>query len=346
MRLAPLDAARAGAVPYLRALSEAAEALGGRLELETEHAFIGRYTPPGRPPRPILGRSLGLNADAAAALAGDKDYTARWLAAAGLPAPEGLLVFSPAFRDRMALKNAAVAERLPGLEAARTFAAAHGFPVVLKPNDGAQGRGVRVAADAADLEQDIAAGWAEDDRLRLEAHVRGRDYRLLVLEDRVPIAYERLPLSITGDGRRSVSALIADTLARIAASHRGAKVAADDSRLLRRLAAEGLDGSSVLAEGRCLPLLSSANLSTGGRLRDLSGQLPKAAEALAVAAVRSLGLTFAGVDILAPDLATGTEGAVILEVNASPGLDFYAAEGPEHFARTRDVLHAALSRLG
>ena len=50
----------------------------------------------------IFGKSLGLNPDAAAALAADKDYTARWLSAEDLPTPPGQLVFSAAYRARMA----------------------------------------------------------------------------------------------------------------------------------------------------------------------------------------------------------------------------------------------------
>lgn len=346
MRLVPPDARpKPGAGPYLSLLADAAAARGGRVEVDEAFGFVGRYTPPGGQPKPIFGKALGLNCDSAAALASDKDYTARWLAASGLPVPPGQAIFSPAYCERRALKNASVAGRLPGAEAARRFAEIHGYPVIVKPNRGAEGRGVSLARSEADLDQDVAAGFAIEEQLRIEARVAGRDYRLLVLENEVILAYERRPFSVTGDGIRQVSELLADALAVLAASRRGSRIAPDDPRLLRSLASRGLGPGSVLPAGETLPLLDNANLSTGGHLRDLTGQLPPEAEALAIAATRSLGLTLAGVDILAPDLAAGTGRATILEVNSGPSLDHYAAEGPAHRARALTALTAMLARL-
>ncbi|WP_068109619.1 hypothetical protein [Tropicimonas marinistellae] len=328
-----------------RLLAEAAAARGGHLELEADHGYVGRYTPPGGHPRPIFGKSLGLNRDSAAGLAGDKDYTARWLTAAGLPAPAGQVIFSPRHCAERALKNARVAGRLPGAEAARAFAERHGYPVVVKPNRGEEGRGISVAHTPEDLARDIELGFAREDQLRIEPRIEGRDHRLLVLEDRVILAYERRPFSLVGDGTRTVAALLDRALADLAGKHQGRKLLPDDPRLGRRLAAEGLTPQSVLPEGATVALLDNANLSTGGQLRDLTGQLPRAAEDLAVAATRSLGLTFAGVDILSPDLGRGPEGAVILEVNAGPSFDHYAAESPAHFERARAAVVEIFARL-
>jgi cyanophycin synthetase len=77
-------------------------------------------------------------------------------------------------------------------------------------------------------------------------------------------------------------------------------------------------------------------------MEDLTGRLPPEAEALALRAVRALGLRLAGVDLLSPDLAAGVEGAVVLEVNAAPGLDYYAAHGPAQRDRARALVIDAL----
>jgi len=344
LRLVPPEGeALARRRPFVRLLAEAAEALGGHLEMETAYAHLGRFVAADGRARPLFGNALGLNSDAAAALAADKDYTARLLAAEGLPAVPGLLVFSPRAVARMRLKNAAVAATLPGTAAAMAHARRHAFPLIIKPNDGSEGRGLARVESFAEFRTDLAALFETDEKVRIEPLHPGTDHRLLVLDGKVRLAYARHPLAIEGDGRRPAAALIADTLARLAAGHRGPRLAAGDPRIARALAAAGIGPQDIPAPGARIPLLANANLSTGGRLEDLSGRLPPGSEALATRAASALGLVLAGVDILAPDLCRGPEGAAILEVNTSPGLDFYAAESPAHWARARALLIEALS---
>lgn len=339
----PPDAAwLAGRRPWVRLLAEAAAARGGRLELDAAWGHVGRYTGPDGRVRPLFGNALGLNPDAAAHLAADKDHTARRLAAAGLPAAEGVLVFSPAYRARMALKNAAVAQALAGPEAAQDFAARAGFPVIVKPNDGSEGRGIHRADAPQDLAADLARLLGEEPKVRVERLHPGADHRLLVFDGTVRIAYARLPAGLTGDGRTPVAGLLDALRARLAATARGPKIDPDGPQVARALAAAGLTPASVLPAGHTVPLLPNANLSTGGTLLDLTGRLPDGSAALAVRAAATLGLRLAGVDILAPDLAAGPEGATILEVNSAPGLDGYAAAGTEHWARARALVADAL----
>lgn len=338
-KLAPPDATLLSrSPPFLRLLQEASETLGLRLDMESRYGFIGRLSGPDGASTPIFGKSLGLNSDAAAALAADKDYTARWLAAEGLPTPPGLLVFSPTYHSEMALKNAGTAARMPSSDAARNFAETHGFPVIVKPNNGSEGRGIHMPQDAGALARDLARGFERDDRLRVEARIPGRDYRLLILDGKLVLAYERRPLAVTGDGKRPLSVLVGEELARLGKRHRGAKIAADDPRLLKRIAADGHRPETILPDGAVQPLLNNANLSTGGSLVDLTGKLPPEAESLAIRAAASLGLTVAGVDILCPDLETTPEQSTILEVNSAPGIDYFAAASPENWPRARAIV--------
>ncbi|NDR57325.1 cyanophycin synthetase [Aliiruegeria sabulilitoris] len=333
--------------PFVRMLSEAAEALGISLEMDDEYGFVGRIVDRKGRRHPIFGKSIGLNADAAAHIAADKDYTARWLAADTLPTPAGRIVFSPAYQNRMALRNADTAARLPGPEAAAEFAEAQGWPVIVKPNTGSEGRDIRLCTDREHLLSDLRLAFASDDVLRVERRVPGRDYRLLVLDGRVLLAYERVPLSVKGDGSTPLAQLVDVVLAELRARHRGAKISADDPRLRLRLAADGRSLDTILRQGESQRLLDNANLSTGGTLRDWTGNMPAEAEALAIRAADSLGLRLAGVDILAPALEKGMEGATILEVNSAPGLDYFATATPENWPRARSIVTEMLRlRIG
>lgn len=349
LSLGPPDAGLlARTAPFVRLLAEAAEALGASLEMDREYGFVGRLVAADGQKIPIFGKSLGLNPDAAAALAADKDYTARWLSAEGLPTPSGQLVFSAAYRARMALKNADTAARLPGPDVAEGFATRQGYPVIVKPNTGSEGRDITLCANSKELTDTLCA--ASDEVLRVEARIPGRDYRLLVLDGRVVLAYERRPLSVIGDGETPLSDLIKQALAALANRHRGSKIAPDDPRLLRRFESVGHRPETVLPAGVVLPLLDNANLSTGGTLREVTDELPEMAATLAIRAAAALGLISAGVDILAPDLLGDPEQATVLEVNSAPGLDYFATSTPENWRRARaivtDMLRLRLQRAG
>jgi len=333
----------AGRRPFLGLLAAAAAQRGGRLEMEARHGHLGRYTAPDGRVRPIFGNALGANAEAAAMIAADKDYTARLLAAEGLPTPRGVLVFAPAYVARMRLKNAAVAAALGGAEAALAFAEGAGFPVIVKPNAGSEGRGVRHAASPADLRADLAAALAEDDRVRVETWCPGVDLRVVVLDGAARLAYVRMAPAVTGDGTRSVATLARAHLETLAAAHRGPKLALSDPRVVRCLAAQGLGLTDVPARGRAVRLLDSANLSAGGRFCDLSADLPAGTGALARRAAAAVGLRLAGVDLRLPDPDLGPDGATVLEVNAAPGLDYYASQGPAHRAAACALVRDALA---
>lgn len=345
MRLAPPDdALLARGTPFLRLLVEAADRLGGRVEMETEYGYLGRYISPDGRRRPIFGKSLGLNRDSAAAIAADKDYTARLLSGDGLPTPEGVLVFGHRYRDRMALKNSDVAGRLPGPERAVRFARDRGYPVVIKPNSGSEGHGVSICRNQGDLEDDLGTLLGREDRVRIETFVRGRDFRVLVLGGHAALAYERVGLSVTGDGVSALRRLLHDRLAELSRSHRGAKIDPADPRIRRTLELQGLTPDSIPPAGRQIALLDAANLSTGGSLRDLDTALPPAVAAMATRAADVLGLVVAGIDIRTPDLGASPPDMSIIEVNSAPGLDYYASCGPEHWQRALALVTDMLDR--
>ncbi|MEM0935880.1 MAG: hypothetical protein AAF865_16750 [Pseudomonadota bacterium] len=346
MRLVPVTPGAAWLAerrPFVHLLAEAAAALGGTLELDEAFGHLGRYRGPDGCARPLFGNALGLNPEAAAMLAADKDYTARLLAAEGIATPDGIILFSPRYHARMALKNEAVAAALPKPADAEAFAAQVGYPVILKPNSGSEGRGVMHIETEEELRRDLDTLFGSDDRVRLEAYAAGQDTRLTVLDGRVQLAYRRLPPAVTGDGRRTLRQLAEDALGALARTHRGAKLSPEDPRIARAFQRQGLTWNTVPKAGRVVELLESANLSVGGRMEDLTGALPPEVDALAQRAVEQLGLRLAGVDIRSLDVVAGVEGAVVLEVNAAPGLDYYASHGPEQWERARQLLIDALA---
>lgn len=200
-----------------------------------------------------------------------------------------------------------------------------GYPVAIKPLDGNHGRGVSshvVSLPAA--RKAFAKARSHSVDVIVEKHIRGEDYRLLVIGYRLVAAARRTPAHIIGDGRSTVRELIEAensdpnrgeghecTLTRIEVDH----------QTLGILEENGLDMDSVLALGTRLLLKYTANLSTGGTSEDVTHLVPPATRAMAERAARVMGLDICGIDLVARDIChpIGGENGAIIEINAAPG---------------------------
>jgi cyanophycin synthetase len=239
-------------------------------------------------------------------IAHDKLATAEILRRAGLPAP----------------RHVAVETEDAAVEAAEKL----GFPVVVKPIDQEQGRGVAAGLeDLGELRQAFADAKVFSARVIVEKHFHGRDFRLTVLNDRVIKVEERVAGGVTGDGVATVAQLVgrAQQTPRFRRLLRdtGKLVMDLDAEALAMLARAGLGPDSVPAAGAYVPLRRKNNVSAGGeQIATPVGGVHPDNLALAVRAARLLGLDMAGIDLLTPDPARSwmDTGALICEVNAQP----------------------------
>src|SRR6478672_11477427 len=113
-------------------LARAGARLGIAVDLEPEFHYAGRVTGPDGRRHYFRNTHFDLNGDGAAETARDKAYTAYFLAALGYPVPEGRTFFAPA----MLRWAGATRDRARAYDYARSL----GFPVIVKPNNGSQGR--------------------------------------------------------------------------------------------------------------------------------------------------------------------------------------------------------------
>jgi cyanophycin synthetase len=83
-----------------------------------------------------------------------------------------------------------------------------GLPVVVKPQDGNQGKGVTVnITDRAQLEE-AYKNAADYGTVMVERFLPGQDFRLLVVGDQLVAAARREPPQVLGDGERTVRELV------------------------------------------------------------------------------------------------------------------------------------------
>ena len=242
----------------------------------------------------------------AESIAQDKALTKTLLNIAGIPVPQG--------RQAESADDAWAAAQEIGL------------PVVVKPRDGNQGKGVAVnltCRDQVRAAYDAAAEIRRD--VLVEQYFPGHDFRLLVVGNRLVAAARRDPPQVTGDGVSSVQALI-DIVN--ADPRRGSGHATSltkiptDAITQSTLAEQGLTLAAVPAAGHRVVLRNNCNLSTGGSATDVTAQVhPELAEC-AVDAARMVGLDVCGIDIVCQTVEQplAVQGGGIVEVNAAPGL--------------------------
>ncbi|MFT3856185.1 MAG: cyanophycin synthetase [Aquabacterium sp.] len=260
-------------------------------------------------------------------IAQDKDLTKRLLAAAGVPVPIG--------RPVTDVEDAwAVAEEI-------------GLPVVVKPQDGNQGKGVTVNIVSRDHLEIAYRAAAEIGTVMVEKYLPGNDFRMLVVGDRLVAAARRDPPHVIGDGVHTVRQLVDKVNAdpRRGEGHATSltKIRFDDIAIAR-LGVQGLKPDSIPEIGRRVILRNNANLSTGGTATDVTDDVHPEVAARAIAAAQTIGLEICGVDVLAESVHKPLEeqNGGIVEVNAAPGLRMHLSPS---FGKGRNVGEAVIANL-
>ncbi len=240
-------------------------------------------------------------------IAGNKDLTNQLLRDLGIPSPRGVAVSD---------ENEAVrqAERM-------------GYPVVLKPIDGNHGCGVCVdLVDEPAVRSHFAVARAESrsGSVIVEQMMRGKDFRVLVINNEVVAVAERVPAHVGGDGRNTVRDLIDLTNAnplRGVGHEKPLTRISIDRQVQETLAHQNLTLDDVPGAGRCVQLKQTGNMSTGGEAIDRTDEVHPDNVEIALEAAMSVGLDIAGIDFITPDITRSVNevGGGIIEINAAPG---------------------------
>lgn len=297
-----------------------AKRLGADLHIEPEYGYVGQLTLKDGRRRYFRHANFDLNTLGASEIAQDKAYAAYFLSRMGYPVPEGEAFFSDHWAKTIGARR--------GLHVAARYAKRLGYPVIVKPNSLSQGSGVHLVRTKRELMRAISEISKKDRVYLVQRRVPGDDYRIVVLDGQVISAYQRLPLTVTGDGRSTIAALLRRKQTAFETTGRDTVIRFDDPRVSRMLASQGLSRRSVLARGSRVALLPNANLSTGGDAVDVTGVLHPAWKRLCRRIARDMNLRYIGIDVMARgSLAEPPRDYTVLEVNAAAGLDNYAAMG-------------------
>jgi len=278
--------------------------------------------------RRIQAAEIDATGAIAESIAQDKELTKKLLDAAGVPVPQGRAVSDPTDAWAAALEI--------------------GLPVVIKPKDGNQGKGVTVNVTTREqLDAGYKAASEFRDDILVERYLPGHDYRLLVIGDKLVAAARREPPQVTGDGQHTVRELVEQVNLdpRRGDGHATSltKIRFDDIAL-GTLAQQGMHADSVPSLGQRVVLRNNANLSTGGTATDVTDDVHPDVAERAIAAAHMIGLDICGVDLVADSVLKPMEeiNGGIVEVNAAPGLRMHLAPS---FGKPRPIGEAIMDTL-
>ena len=278
--------------------------------------------------RRIQAAETDMSSAIAESIAQDKELTKQLLHAAGVAVPLGRPVTSA--------------------EDAWAAAQEIGGPVVVKPRDGNQGKGISVnirSREEVMAAYETAIEFRDD--ILVERFLPGHDYRFLVIGDKLIAAARREPPQVIGDGVHTVRELvdIVNADPRRGEGHATSltKIRFDDIALAR-LALQGLQADSVPPRGTRVILRNNANLSTGGTATDVTDDVHPELAACAVAAAQTVGLDICGIDVVCDSVLKPLEdqGGGIVEVNAAPGLRMHLSPS---YGKGRNVGEAIVSMM-
>ncbi|HQY88302.1 MAG TPA: hypothetical protein PK402_06565 [Tepidisphaeraceae bacterium] len=289
--------------------------LGAAFYIEPEFGHFGYIDFPNGRRTFFRDNRFDLNTLAAVRVVQDKAICSHMLRRFGYSVPEEITFW----QRRKFLK----APEKRNVEQAIEFAERIGWPVFVKPNDRSQGKAVSQVWNRRELRVAARRVFRASDVAIVQQACVGRDYRLVVLDGKVIQCYERVPLTVTGDGKSTIQQLLDSSQLDFIKVGRDTTIRVSEA-MRRHLHRAGLSLRSVPEKDRQVRLTEVANLSLGGSSVEATKLVHPSFKKLSKRIAQDLNLRFCGIDLITADIRRASPKYIILEVNGSPGLDHYA----------------------
>ena len=237
-----------------------------------------------------------------------KDITHKLLVAHGLPTPQTRYFYNKSYNRLTAAKQ---------LRSLR-------YPIIIKDATGSNSRGIfPFVKDVGEAMVIIAKELPNYRSMIAQTMVFGREYRILVLGERVIAALEMVPPYVRGDGSSSVRELIRKK------QKTTAQRTAFDKKLSQILNDQGVALNDILPVCRVIYFKKSC-LAESGETRDVTGFVHKEVGKICVAASKIVGKQLTGIDVICRDITQSptAKSFNILEINGKP--DLYMHHHPDY----------------
>jgi cyanophycin synthetase len=206
------------------------------------------------------------------------------------------------------------------------------FPIILKDSKGSNSKGI--FPDIKDISSAVKTLEKELKNFRgliAQEMVFGKEYRVLILKDRLIGALEMIPPRVFGNGRDPIKKLIEEKQKKTQSK------TPFDSSLDAMLKEQGVSLSDILEKNKEIYLRKNSCLAEGGETRDVTKLVNPAIKETCVKAAQATEKYLAGIDVMCEDISKSLaeQNFNILEINGKP--DLYIHYNPTH-GETRNVI--------
>lgn len=203
------------------------------------------------------------------------------------------------------------------------YASKIGYPVVLKPSNAAQGKGVIANIDNESFLKESLQHVRNELNYKeviLEEHVSGEEYRVYVMNDTVVAVLNRVPANITGNGKNTIKELISiKNKERRKNPRLFSCLIKVDYEVKNMLEKQSLSVDSVPASEEVIYLREKSNISSGGDSIDLTDEFPEEFKQVAIKALKQIpNFPNGGVDIMVDSSKPLEEAAKVIELTPVP----------------------------
>lgn len=245
-----------------------------------------------------------------------KDITYKLLRDHGLPTPETECFYKKSYNKTKAEKQLNVLN----------------YPIILKDAKGSNSRGIfpligDPQAALAVLEEELPHYRS----MVAQEMVFGKEYRLLVLDEKIIGALEMIPPYALGDGVSTIRKIIEE---KQQTTERRTEF---DEKLEQILKVQSMTLESVMSKNEIAYIKRNSCLAEGGEMRDVTEIVHPEVEKICVEASKVVGKNLVGIDVICDDVSKNPDEQSfdILEINGKP--DLYIHYRPT-FGQVRNVV--------
>ncbi len=266
----------------------------------------------------ILGYQFGLNPSSVQQVCNDKNIASEVLKEEGIPSVYHACFMAPSMLQYTGGKGSWKA-LLSELEKGA---------LVCKDNYGTGGNLVFKVETQAQLEQAAADIYAASEAMAVCSYEEIQsEYRLVVLDGEIRLAFSKIRPSLMGDGMSTVGKLLADAIAK--------------EQIYSFLIPSAAELSKIPAKGEKYLLNWKHNLGQGASALTLSiPELEDELVNLVKRTARALGIRFASIDMIKTEA-----GWKVLEVNAGVMMEHFASSGENQYHVAKSIYRDAIRKM-
>ena len=204
--------------------------------------------------------------------------------------------------------------------------------IVVKPTSTNFGIGITIFKDdfsRESYERAVAIAFENDNSIIVEEFLKGKEYRFLVIGDKVEGVLNRVPANVLGDGIHTITELVEEKNKDFLRGE-GYRTPLEKIKLKESesmfLEAQGKDFDYIPKNEEIVYLRENSNISTGGDSLDYTDIISDEYKEIAIKSTQAVGAKICGVDMMIEDInkPPTEDNYGIIELNFNPAIHIHS----------------------